>query len=155
MLIHRANVYRLAPTSEQAVAFTQWVGACRAVYNLALEQRRDWSRPGRKFTYLSQQAELTALRAEIDWMRAVPVHALQMSIRALDTAFQRFFMGLPDYPKPRKKFINNKFTLPELPVAIHTSRQSCSKAGKARRFALVWESSGESRSKYSYFGLIR
>src|SRR5262249_1062610 len=29
----------------------------------------------------------------------------------------------------------------ELLVAIHTSRQSCSKAGKARIFALVWESS--------------
>ena len=37
------------------------------------------------------------------------------------------------------------FGLPELLVAIHTSRQSCSKAGKARRFALVCESSGESR----------
>ena len=37
--------------------------------------------------------------------------------------------------------------LPELLVAIHTSRQSCSKAGKARIFALVWESSGESRVK--------
>ena len=36
---------------------------------------------------------------------------------------------------------------PELLVAIHTSRQSCSKAGKARIFALVWESSGESRIK--------
>jgi hypothetical protein len=37
------------------------------------------------------------------------------------------------------------FGLPELLVTIHTSRQSCSKAEKARIFALVWESSGESR----------
>jgi hypothetical protein len=37
------------------------------------------------------------------------------------------------------------FGLPELLVAIHTSRQSCSKAGKARILALIWESSGESR----------
>ena len=37
------------------------------------------------------------------------------------------------------------FGLPELLVAIHTSRRSCSKAGKARIFALVWKSSGESR----------
>jgi endo-1,4-beta-xylanase len=37
------------------------------------------------------------------------------------------------------------FGLPELLVAIHTPRQSCGKAGKARIFALVWESSGESR----------
>ena len=41
------------------------------------------------------------------------------------------------------------FGLPELLVAIHTSRQSCSKAGKAQMFALVWESSGESRLIYS------
>jgi hypothetical protein len=39
------------------------------------------------------------------------------------------------------------FGLPELLVTIHTSRQSCSKAGKARIFALVWESSGKSRMK--------
>src|SRR5207342_1009517 len=39
------------------------------------------------------------------------------------------------------------FGLPELLVAIHTSRQSCSKAGKGRIFALVCESSGESRFK--------
>ena len=39
------------------------------------------------------------------------------------------------------------FGLPELLVAIHTSRQSCSKAGKGRIFALVCESSGESRLK--------
>ena len=37
------------------------------------------------------------------------------------------------------------FGLPELLVAIHTPRQSCGKDGKARIFALVWESSGESR----------
>jgi len=35
--------------------------------------------------------------------------------------------------------------LPELLVAIHTSRQSCCKAGKARIFTPVRESSGESR----------
>ena len=39
------------------------------------------------------------------------------------------------------------FGLPELLVAIHTSRQSCSKAGKARIFALVCGSSEESRAR--------
>ena len=44
------------------------------------------------------------------------------------------------------------FGLPELLVAIHTSRQSCSKAGKARIFALIWESSGESACRYTRVG---
>ena len=37
------------------------------------------------------------------------------------------------------------FGLPELLLAIHTSRQSCCKAGKARTLMLVLDSSGESR----------
>ena len=37
--MQRANVYRLEPTETQAIAFGQWVGACRFVYNLALDQR--------------------------------------------------------------------------------------------------------------------
>src|SRR5262245_57468761 len=47
------------------------------------------------------------------------------------------------------------FGLPELLAAIHTSRQSCSKAGKARIFALVWESSGESRFMAHHAGCRR
>jgi putative transposase len=113
MLLHRATNYRLEPTDEQERTLSQWVGACRSVYNLALEQRREWYRPGRKITYLSQQSEITLLRAEVDWLAAVPVHALQMAARAVDAAFQRFFMGLADYPQPRKKFRDDSFTLPD------------------------------------------
>ena len=104
MQIFRANLYRLDPTTEQALFFSQTAGACRFVYNLALEQRRDWHRPGRNITYLSQRSEITALRAEVAWLAAAPVHALQMAVWAVDTAFQRFFMGLGGYPQPRKKF---------------------------------------------------
>jgi putative transposase len=112
MLIQRANVYRLEPTEEQAIAFWQWVGACRAVYNLALEQRRTWGREHR-LSYNQQQGEITGLRAEVDWLAAVPVHALQMAVRALDNAWQRFFSGLGEFPTPRKKFVNDSFTLPD------------------------------------------
>lgn len=113
MLIQRANTYRLEPTAEQGMAFAQWAGACRFVYNLALEQRRDWYRPGRNFNFYQQKREVTELRAEIDWLRAVPVHALQMAVQAVDHAFQRFFTGLGSYPQPRKKGQRDSFTLPD------------------------------------------
>jgi putative transposase len=112
MLLQRANVYRLEPTAEQADAFAQWVGACRTVYNLALDQRRTWGQRHR-LSYNQQQSEITDLRADVDWLKAVPVHALQMAVRALDNAFQRFLSGLGEYPTPRKKFINDSFTLPD------------------------------------------
>ena len=55
---------------------------------------------------------MTGRRAAIDWINFVPVHALQYALRALDTAFQRFFAGLGGDPKPRKKFKDDSFTLP-------------------------------------------
>ena len=113
MLLQRAYVYRLEPTPEQATTLAQWAGACRYVYNLGLEQKRDWWRSGRQFSYIQQAAELTQLRAEVDWLRAVPVHALQNALRAVDTAFQNFWLGLGDFPKPHRKFRHDSFTLPD------------------------------------------
>jgi putative transposase len=112
MLLHRANIYRLELTDAQAGHFAQWVGACRVVYNLALDQRRTWGQHHR-LSYNQQQAEITDLRAEVDWIKAVPVHALQMAVRGLDNAYQRFFSGLGEYPTARKKFLDDSFTLPD------------------------------------------
>ena len=112
MLIQRATVYRLEPTEEQAALFGEWAGACRLVYNLALEQRSTWG-ADHKLSYNQQQSELTQRRADYDWLMAVPVHALQMAVRSLDNACQRFFCGLGGYPTPRKTFINDSFSEPD------------------------------------------
>ena len=93
MHLNRANVYPAEPDAVQHAALVRWVGACRYVYNLGLEQRRDFGR-GRRLNYVSQARELTELRAEVDWLKAAPVHALQNALRAVEHAFQRFFAGL-------------------------------------------------------------
>jgi putative transposase len=54
MDVLRANVYRLYPTPEQAARMARIAGACRFVYDLTLEQRRDWWRPGRRFSFAQQ-----------------------------------------------------------------------------------------------------
>lgn len=113
MHLMRAAKFRLDPTPEQAIAFGQWAGACRFVYNACLEQRRDYYRPGRVFSYNQQQNELPACKAEFDWLRAVPSHALQCAVRAIDSAFQRFFSGLGGYPQPHRKGERDSFTLPD------------------------------------------
>jgi hypothetical protein len=47
--------------------------------------------------------------------------------------------------KTARSATRSSFGLPELLMAIHTSRQSCSKAGKSANICVSWESSGESR----------
>ncbi len=96
--------------------FRQFAGVCRLVYNLALEQRRDWWRSyeretGSKlnFVFVAQARELTTLRAEFDWIAAVSQTCQQQALRDLDQAFASFFAGRARYPTPRKKGINDSF----------------------------------------------
>lgn len=105
---HRGIVQRLYPTPAQAGQFAQFAGVCRLVYNLALEQREQHWRQfrratGKHISYPSQARELTALRAEFDWIAATHVTPLQQALRDLDTAYQRFFKGLGGYPSFRKR----------------------------------------------------
>src|SRR3712207_2062171 len=71
-VIHRAFRYRLYPTREQDALMVQTAGARRFIYNLALEQRRDWWRQakanGVSLNYVSQNRQVTELRRECVWL---------------------------------------------------------------------------------------
>ena len=110
----RGYRYKLAPTAEQKALFRQFAGVCRLVYNLALEQRRDFYRQferatGRRLNYVAQARELTALRAEVGWIAAVSQTCQQQALRDLDKAFGSFFAGRAAYPSPRRKGVNESF----------------------------------------------
>ena len=110
-MIARGYRFKLCPTAEQDALFRQFAGVCRLVYNLALEQRATWGRRHR-LGYVQQAAELTRLRAEFDWIRAVYVSCQQQALRDLDRAFVNFFAGRARYPTPRKKGVNDTFRFP-------------------------------------------
>jgi putative transposase len=114
MTTHRGYRFRLYPTPEQEVLFRQFAGVCRLVYNLALEQRRDWWRhyereTGKKLNAVTQGPEITALRAEVDWIAAVPAVVQHQVLRDLDKAFANFFAGRAQYPIPRRKGEHDAF----------------------------------------------
>lgn len=113
-MIQRAFRYRLAPTKSQETALQQFVGTTRFIYNLALQQRSQFWRQyraatGRSMNYVSQSREVTALRGEVDWIRAAPRDALTQALRDLDRAFSSFFSGRTRFPTPRRKGVNDGF----------------------------------------------
>jgi len=113
MIERKAYRYRLYPDADQLSLMARTAGCCRVVYNLALERRRVFGRPGRRIGYVSQAAELAALKHEAPWLKEVPHHCLQQALRDLDRAFQNFFAGRASYPKPRKRFDNDAFRFPD------------------------------------------
>jgi putative transposase len=107
--------YALRPTQEQADQFGQFAGVCRLVWNLALEQRRNHWRQYQAFTgnnlnYVTQCRELTMLRAEFDFVRAVHTTPVQRTLKNLDEAYRRAWKGLGGYPQPKKKDVNDAFS---------------------------------------------
>jgi putative transposase len=116
-MIARGFRFKLCPTAEQEALFRQFAGVCRLIYNLALEQRQHWWRryereTGQRLNYVAQARQLTDLRAEFDWIRAIYVSCQQQALRDLDRAFANFFAGRARYPSPRKKGINDAFRFP-------------------------------------------
>ncbi|MDO9364649.1 MAG: transposase [Sphingopyxis sp.] len=113
----RTARYRLCPSAVQAETMAQFAGVCRLVYNIALEQRRDWYRQfkiatGKNISFYSQAKELKDLRASVDWIGAAPHCAQVQALWDLDDAFQRFFRGKNGYPSPRRKGENDSFRIP-------------------------------------------
>ncbi len=109
--------YRLEATAEQEELFVRFAGVCRLVYNLALEQRRDFYRQyqrvtGRRLSYVAQAAELTKLRAEFEWIAAVYVSCQQQALRDLERTYLKFFAGRAEYPTPRRKGKHDSFRFP-------------------------------------------
>jgi putative transposase len=111
----RGYTYALRPTDEQSVLFDQFAGVCRLVWNLALDQRLNHWRnfqatTGDNLNYVTQARELTKLRAEVDFVRAVPQQSQQRTLKALDEAFRRAWQGRGGYPQFKRKGVNDAFS---------------------------------------------
>lgn len=122
-MIHRGFRYDLKPTPAQAERLGAWVGAVRFVYNLALEQRRDFWRQyrqqtGRHLTWVDQCREVTDLRKAADWIDDVPRNALDRAVRDLDQAFQAFFAGRARFPTPRARGRHDSFRLKAVDIQV-------------------------------------
>ncbi len=136
MLRRQAYRYRIYPTSAQEAFFRQIAGACRFVYNLALEQRERFSRRGRAIGYVPQANELPALKAEAPWLNAIPSHCLQSALRDLDRAFADFFDGHADYPRYRHRSRAESFRFPDpkqFHVDVTSSALIAPKFGKTKK----------------------
>ena len=122
-MIYRGFRFKLDPSDEQETLFRQFSGVCRLVFNLGLEQRRDWYRhyerqTGQRLGFPDQCRQLTDLRAEFNWIAAVYVCCQQQALRDLDRSFSNFFSGRTCFPHPRKKGINDNFRFPGRYVAV-------------------------------------
>jgi putative transposase len=89
--------YRAYPTPGQAGRLAGWGHSCRAVWNLALEQRRfAWHQRGRTVRSAGQCRHLTEARADLPWLADLPAQSAQQVLRQLDRAYDNWWN--PEHP---------------------------------------------------------
>jgi putative transposase len=104
MTRNRGYKFWLKLTPGRLAIIVQWLGACRALFNLGLRQRElNWHRR-KKTSFAEQSAELPALKLEFPFFADVPHHCLQQKLKDLHFAFERLKVGLGGYPNEKKKF---------------------------------------------------
>ncbi len=94
--------FRLLPSPKQAAALAEHCRHARFVWNLAVEQQQHWQ-PGRQAPgYNEQCAQLTAARAEYQWLAAGSHTVQQQALRDFAQAMRNFFGGTHRRPTWRK-----------------------------------------------------
>ena len=95
--------YRLEPTPQQGTALLRHCSDARYVWNLCVEQEREW-RPGRgKMPRFAERClQLTEARADNPWLAEGSVIVQQQAIRDHDQAMRGFFAGTHRIPSWRK-----------------------------------------------------
>jgi putative transposase len=102
----------------------------RYVWNLAVEQQQHWQ-PGRRAPgYNEQCAQLTAARAEHEWLAAGSQTVQQQALRDFAQAMRNFFGGTHRRPTWRKADVHEGFR--QVAVKPHHIEQL------NRRFGRVW-----------------
>lgn len=90
----KAYKYRLLPTDEQKLKLSNWMGACRFVFNLALETKVAAWKAGKRLSAFDLMKQLTELKkTECKWLSEFNAQSLESAITNLDKAYNKFFGG--------------------------------------------------------------
>ncbi|MFZ0903268.1 MAG: transposase [Mycobacterium sp.] len=121
--------YRLLPTAEQAVVLAEHCRHARYVWNLAVEQQQHWQ-PGRRAPgYNEQCAQLTAARAEYQWLAAGSQTVQQQALRDFAQAMRNFFARTHRRPRWRKAGVHEGFR--QVAVKAHHVERLNRRCGRA------------------------
>jgi putative transposase len=99
-MVLKAYKYRMYPDETQKEMFLKHFGACRFVYNWALEQKINiYESESRQLTRFDLNNMLPDLKDEFEWLKGVNAQSLQEVNKRIDSAFKRFFREKKGFPK--------------------------------------------------------
>ena len=130
ILSHRIRLY---PCNKHKTLCSKSAGVGRFSYNWALDEWNKQYENGEKPNEASLRKQLNSIKdKEFPWMYEVSKCCPQQSIRNLGTAFDRFFKGVSERPKFKKKGVHDSFYLDNLNFKIKGKQIYLAKIGWIR-----------------------
>lgn len=108
-----ARKYRIYPNEQQKVLLAKHFGACRFIYNLALETKIAAYSGGASLSRYDLQFQLKDLKTECEWLNEINSQSLQSELMHLDSAYLKFFKGLARFPRFKSKSDKKSFQCPQ------------------------------------------
>lgn len=109
----KAFKYRIYPNAEQQILLNKHFGACRFIYNLALETKMAaYSSARINLNRYDLQVQMKELKQECIWLKEINAQSLQTELMHLDAAYLKFFKGA-GFPKFKSKFDRQSFQCPQ------------------------------------------
>jgi len=103
-MILKAIKYRLYPTKLQAELLDKHIGACRFIYNLALETKQTaWASAKVNLSCFDLINQLPEVKRECKWLKGINAQSLQQSVINMNAAYDSFFKNKSGYPKFKNK----------------------------------------------------
>lgn len=115
-VVNKVYKFRIYPNKEQEILLSKHFGASRFIYNHFLNERKEQYQKDKKSdSYYKQAKSLTELKKNEDfnWLKEVNSQTIQFALRNLDTAYDRFFRKISEFPKFKSRKHKNTFTIPQ------------------------------------------
>lgn len=131
----QAYKFELIPNGAQIRAMRQYAGACRFIYNKALAWQNEQYQTDStfRFSYTRIANLLPQWKDELVWLKDAPSQTLQQSLKNLESSFRNFFAKRADFPRFKKKGINDSFRFPQaFKLEQHNNRIFLPKLGWIR-----------------------
>lgn len=114
--MERAYQYRIYPNKKQRILLEKHFGATRWLFNYGLQKKIErYQKTKKSISCFEISKELPKLKSqkETEWLKEINAQSLQMSLRALDNAFTRFFRKKKGFPNFKSKKNKQSFSIPQ------------------------------------------
>ena len=102
--MYKGYTIRIYPTKDQEELLRKHIGCCRFIWNHMIEVQKTRYQNGEKYlNHFGMIKLIPSIKKEFEWLNEVSNHSLQRICDDVNTAYQRFFKKISNYPKFKSK----------------------------------------------------